>query len=454
MARKTAPRRCAHSGTQVMPSCHAALAGYKQPDEKTRREHASTGALDFATFQTYVQSSSFPAPLVLPGDALEIERPEVPQSVTECMRWRNAVTPERRTVYVVGPADAADEVEHVRPSARSGSDGSRPAKEQKIDNSRTESVSLDPPKIDNIVEYLRAFYHGLPVRAWHRDDLDFVSWTGDVPKGPRKSSRLRQQCPPFIGLRHGTEVTRIRTRRSPDGHFTAQLSLNDLLDVAIGILPADAYALIMLVHQDMYEDETDDFCCGRAYGGSRVSVVSTARYNPILEEQQDVEREHAWPLSHCKAYVEQKCFLEDGSHAATKDGPSIPSTKHVVNKHAVSDAIEASAQIPTRKSKASLEALWLSRVCKTASHELSHCFGIGHCVYYACVMQSTAHLSEDARQPPYLCPVDMAKVLTATGATEQAWCRAMLAAMSTWRHDERMFAGFCTWLDVRLAEIS
>ncbi|KAK6439730.1 hypothetical protein LTR95_004065 [Oleoguttula sp. CCFEE 5521] len=454
MARKTAPRRCAHLEIQVMPSSHAALADFIQPDENTRREHASTGASDSATLHAYVQSSTFPAPLVLPGDALEIEHPETPQSVTECMRWRNAVTPKRRTVYVVGPPDAADEVAHVHPSVRSGPDGSRPAKKRKIYNSRTEPSSLDPPKIDDIVAYLRAFYHGLPVKPWHRDDLEFVSWTGDVPKGPRKSSRLQQQCPPFIGLRHGTEVTRIRSRRSPDGHFTAQLSLNDLLDVAIGILPADAYALIMLVHQDMYEDETDDFCCGRAYGGSRVSVVSMARYNPMLDEQQDMEREHAWPLSHCKAYVEQKCALEDGDLTNINDLPSASSTGHTASKDAVCVAMKASVEVPLSDSTASLQALWLSRVCKTASHELGHCFGIGHCVYYACVMQSTAHLSEDARQPPYLCPVDMAKILTATGATEQAWCQAMLAAVSTWRHTERMFAGFCAWLDVRSTEIS
>jgi archaemetzincin len=37
-----------------------------------------------------------------------------------------------------------------------------------------------------------------------------------------------------------------------------QLNLNDLLDAAIEILPADAYALIMLVEHDMFEDEDDE----------------------------------------------------------------------------------------------------------------------------------------------------------------------------------------------------
>ncbi|KAK6430233.1 hypothetical protein LTR95_013612 [Oleoguttula sp. CCFEE 5521] len=448
MARKRASRGCSRSGIQLTVSAHAALAGYKQPEEKTRREHATTGLSDSATVQADVHPSTFPAPLVLPGDALEIEHAESPQSVTECLRWRNAVTSKRRTVYVVGPPDVADEVHHLHSRPYGEVSSNRPAKRQKTASLRTDAYSTDPPNIEDLATYLRAFYHGLPVKTWQQDDLQFVSWTDDVPKGPRKSSRLQQQSPPFIGLRHGTEVTRLRRRRSPDGHFAAQLSLNDLLDVAIRILPGDAYAMIMLVNQDMYEDETDDFCCGRAYGGSRVSVVSTARYNPLLDEKQDVERDHAWPLSHCKAYVEQKCALEE-------DAPSILATAETSpSDGAVSAAMRASVEVLSPESMVLLEALWLSRVCKTASHELGHCFGIGHCVYYACVMQSTAHLSEDARQPPYLCPVDMAKILTATGATEREWYRAMLSAMRPWMHSDRMFAGFCAWLDVRSAEIS
>jgi hypothetical protein len=63
-----------------------------------------------------------------------------------------------------------------------------------------------------------------------------------------------------------------------------------------------------------------------------------------------------------------------------------------------------------------LAALWLGGVCRTASHELGHCFGIDHCVYCACAMQGSASLAEDARQPIYFCPLDLAKLLHATGA--------------------------------------
>ena len=39
-----------------------------------------------------------------------------------------------------------------------------------------------------------------------------------------------------------------------------QLNLNDLLDVAVSILPDDAYAFLLLVEYDLSEDEDDNFC--------------------------------------------------------------------------------------------------------------------------------------------------------------------------------------------------
>ncbi|KAK0836938.1 hypothetical protein LTR03_013226 [Friedmanniomyces endolithicus] len=85
-------------------------------------------------------------------------------------------------------------------------------------------------------------------------------------------------------------------------------------------------------------------------------------------------------------------------------------------------------------------------------HELGHCFGIDHCTYYACIMQGTAGLSEDARQPPYVCPVDTAKLLTATGADEVEWLRALLEFCDRFGEDA-LFSSFAAWLRVRTAEV-
>lgn len=218
----------------------------------------------------------------------------------------------------------------------------------------------------------------------------------------------------------------------------------------------------MLVDHDLYEDDDDDFCCGRAYGGSRVAVVSMARYHPLLDSKFEVEREHAWPASHCKSYVDACCgegaAVKTSRKKQSKTAPSVTDTAHV-EETAIGSAVAAyrshCAALTSMRTDASLSALWLGRVCKTASHELGHCFGINHCVYYACIMQGTAGLSEDARQPPYLCPVDTAKVLRATVSNERESVEAMLRFCDKRREMEEngLFAAFVAWLRVRRSQL-
>lgn len=103
----------------------------------------------------------------------------------------------------------------------------------------------------------------------------------------------------------------------------------------------------------------------------------------------------------------------------------------------------------TDADEAANTALWLGRVCRTASHELGHCLGVDHCVYYACAMQGTASLAEDVRQPPYLCPVDLAKILRATGADVLERYQALLVFCQRYEN-AHMFAAFAAWLQRRL----
>ena len=117
-------------------------------------------------------------------------------------------------------------------------------------------------------------------------------------------------------------------------------------------------------------------------------------------------------------------------------------------------AVSAHSALPTPHTPSQISSLWLSRVCQTASHELGHCFGMEHCVYYACVMQATASLPEDVRQPPYLCPVDLAKVLRATGSDERERYEALLAFCG--RHEggaAGWFKAFQAWILGRLREL-
>ena len=178
-----------------------------------------------------------------------------------------------------------------------------------------------------------------------------------------------------------------------------------------------------------------------------MAVVSTARYNPTLDDRQGVERSHAWPASHCDAYMRECC----GAPSKRKRAKSDFSGSHRTPLQA---AVSAHAALPTPQAPSQLSSLWLSRVCQTASHELGHCFGMDHCVYYACVMQATASLTEDVRQPPYLCPVDMAKMLRATGVDVRERYEALLTVCGRHGHGGAgWFKAFGAWITVRLGEL-
>ena len=165
--------------------------------------------------------------------------------------------------------------------------------------SRDSGAELDPPAIGQFIEYIRAFYHGLAVRQLPRR-LHFVPL--DENYGLLGGKR-QKNVPEFIGLAVEDDGVRIRVSPPSDGMFKAQLNLNDILDAASEMLPSDAYAILLLMNHDMYEDEADNFCCGRAYGGSRISVVSTARYHPILDGRAGIDHMHMWPTSRCAKYT-------------------------------------------------------------------------------------------------------------------------------------------------------
>ncbi|KAK4897429.1 hypothetical protein LTR27_004949 [Elasticomyces elasticus] len=429
---------CKHNSLLFDVSLNAEEVGYKRPSDLQRFAATQPTGRAPKTLQAdqVPAASTFPAPLILPVDELSWDPKYPPQSFRawKQLKERNAVTAQRRKVYLIGPPDTAEAVSHID--------------DWTVPEHVSESVTA--PAVSDVLDYLSAFYHGLPVTLLQTPRLRYVKWGDDIEKKVSVKSASAKRVRD-IGLETGEEVIRIRTRKQEV--FAAQLNLNDLLDAAISILPDDAYALLMLVNHDLYEDEEDDFCCGRAYGGSRVAVVSTARYHPGLDSKQDVDRYHAWPASHCMHHAEMLCSGEVTKKPEVKKTVSLPNTESAgettmgaaLKAHVVT-LDPANAQSPEQ-----LRSLWLARVCKTASHELGHCFGMDHCIYYACVMQGTAGLSEDARQPPYLCPVDTAKLLAATGAGEQAWLRALSDYCERFTQDA-MFGAFAAWLRVRMGD--
>ncbi len=52
----------------------------------------------------------------------------------------------------------------------------------------------------------------------------------------------------------------------------------------------------------------------------------------------------------------------------------------------------------------------LVRACKLMCHEISHMFGIRHCIFYNCLMNGSMHAEESDSRPLHLCPVCLRKL--------------------------------------------
>ena len=291
---------CAHAQVQLTPSPFAEVAGFVRPDIKKRiAATAESGRVtQRKTAKEHIddEATTFPGPLVLPWDDLNID----PESPTQSFRsWlkekeRNKPTKRRSTIYFVRVPEISEDVEFMRAwtkpnvNATSNEKGQPAKKKVRVErNGNTTEIEeledLQSPDAEEFVEYLGSFYHGFTIRQL--PPLRWTSWsTPSTSKSKRAPSRASSRntsstnLPSFVGLALGTKCTRIRVRPSKDGIFPAQLNLNDISDHLISILPSDAYSVVLLVDHDLYEGDDDDFCCGLAYGGSRICTVQTARY--------------------------------------------------------------------------------------------------------------------------------------------------------------------------------
>ncbi|KAK2616595.1 hypothetical protein QQS21_000418 [Conoideocrella luteorostrata] len=398
-SRKSKP--CSHTSIHLDVSPNAARAGFKRPSSRERIRAAtqddrypSRDAL-LTPLHLFNDAATFPAPLVLPDDDLDVEPDEAPQSVKE---WReeeerNAVTRARKTIYLVSSPDISDEMAPME-------DWARPVSSARQD----QPAEADRLKMDDLAEYVGAFYHGMPIKLLSKT-FTWRAWEYNTPSPSRRKpkydgSPLPKSAPErLVGL--GTPsgaMVGVRCRRSPDGVARMQVNLDDVLDALLENVPRDAYAVMMLLDMDMYEGDDDIFTGGRAYGGSRIAVTSSFRDQPSCS----VDDGHRWPAAHCASYIDAACGQQHqnaspGRLGSTSGGP-------------MGAAVQAAARVTRHEGRHHQYVEWLSRVAQTMTHELGHCMGLDHCVYYACVMQGCASSAEATRQPPYLCPVCLEKV--------------------------------------------
>jgi predicted Zn-dependent protease len=411
----------------------------------------------------------FPGPLVLPDDAIAIDPKDAPQSFrSQQQTMRNQgfqMSTRKKVIYLVPPPKVSLGLEGVMKRWHEP----QIPKEHRVPE--LPSLGTSPP-VECLRDYIQAFYYPLEVKVL----TEPFTWmpakraAGSKTKQPQQGSYIG-----LVGPGSSTPVA-VRYRPSPDGIAAQQLNLNDILDSVIQHIPADGCSIVMMLDHDLYEDDDDDFCCGRAYGADGIAVVSSFRYHPGLDRYSDIDQAHMWPASHCQTYVDGLCGAE-----VSASSPELPPAKRVKSARppspppvlkadssssALAAAVVASRSwlVPVATSRSQHEGLWFSRVARTLAHELGHCFIMDHCVYFACLMQGTASMAEDMRQPPYLCPVCLQKLswllspFVGNGTAidlQRFWVRRQHEALREFCGRPRwrgvgMFAGFTAWLDTRL----
>jgi archaemetzincin len=213
-------KTCSHAVLQLDPSPFASLAGYTLFTTQKRAAAETPSGRASKTSATY-SNQLFPPPLVLPHDDLNYDPECPPQSVNSWLRGetRNKMSPEdgRDVLYVARVPEIGAKMKFMR-------DWTIPV--LGLDKQENQHLAIPCPDAALFVDYMTAFYHGMHVKTLP-EPLRWANWGNSTQ--PRRQANL----PKYVGLEHGSECTRIRVRKAPDGVFTAQLNLDDVIDAAI-----------------------------------------------------------------------------------------------------------------------------------------------------------------------------------------------------------------------------
>ena len=109
------------------------------------------------------------------------------------------------------------------------------------------AIATPVPPIEEVLEYLRAFYHGLEVRLLADPPMEWVDWENPTQNSQKSTNKRpkaqtpKAQTPNCIGLSNGKQLIRIESRPSPDGVYSGQLDQNHLFELVRDIVPEDAF---------------------------------------------------------------------------------------------------------------------------------------------------------------------------------------------------------------------
>ncbi|CAF1405609.1 unnamed protein product [Rotaria sordida] len=152
------------------------------------------------------------------------------------------------------------------------------------------------------------------------------------------------------------EIT-LRTRYNSTTEHS-QIYVDNILNLLKRSVPSDARCLVAITLHDLYSDESDLFIAGLAHGNCHVAAFSFFRYDPRLKFGDEFW--YDWKIKKTQSKL--------------------------------------------------MSIIILLRSCRLLTHEIGHLLGIGHCIYYGCLMNGSGHLQEDFSQPLFLCPIDLRKL--------------------------------------------
>lgn len=232
------------------------------------------------------------------------------------------------------------------------------------------------PALDGILEYVSAFFCRDVIK------LDYVYLKPNPGQNSRKPVIWRTST-------HECEITGRLSKSSSrfqthvDGLLTEIAAVRD--DGCYnGQAISNAFAVVGITSSDLYSGESDLFIAGMAAGGSKVAVLSLARYHPHLKMCPFHWDDYSY-LSNPSTYS----YYEDEKRRRKIGSTTPPSF----------DSLSTKSQ-----------SEYIRRAGKLIVHEICHVYGIDHCIFYDCLMNGTGHLVEDFSAPSHLCPVCLRKL--------------------------------------------